>query len=72
MQKRNLRVLKWLGQVPAIGVCTLCSREFKAPMTALKKVADAQESLSVQLLSTGAMAKMPAKPLSKNLPEIEN
>jgi hypothetical protein len=48
MQKRNLRVLKWLGQAPAIGVCTSCNREFKVPMTALKRVADAQESLRVQ------------------------
>jgi hypothetical protein len=48
MQKRNLRVLKWLGQVPAIGVCTFCNREFKAPMTVLKRVSDAQESLRVQ------------------------
>ena len=48
MTTRNLRVLKWLGTVPAVGVCTLCNREFKVPMTALKKVADAQESLKVQ------------------------
>lgn len=48
MQKRNLRVLKWLGQIPAIGVCTSCNREFKVPMTALKRVADAQECLRVQ------------------------
>jgi len=46
--KRNLRVVKWLGQVPAIGVCSLCNRQFKVPMTALKRVADAQESLRVQ------------------------
>ena len=36
MTKRNLRVLKWLGQVPAIGVCTVCDRQFQAPMTALR------------------------------------
>jgi hypothetical protein len=48
MAKRNLRVVKWLGTVPAIGVCTLCNREFKVPMTAMKRVADAQESLRVQ------------------------
>lgn len=33
--------------VPAIGVCTFCNREFKVPMTAMKRVADAQESLRV-------------------------
>jgi hypothetical protein len=48
MAKRNLRVVKWLGTVPAIGVCTLCNREFKVPMTAMKRVADAQESLRIQ------------------------
>ncbi|HWY52983.1 MAG TPA: hypothetical protein VNZ03_00865 [Terriglobales bacterium] len=48
MQKRNLRVLKWLGTIPAVAVCTSCNLEFKVPMTALKRVADAQESLRVQ------------------------
>jgi hypothetical protein len=46
--KRNLRVAKWIGQVPAIGVCTDCNREFKVPLTAMKRVTDAQESLRVQ------------------------
>jgi hypothetical protein len=48
MPKRNLRVVKWLSQVPAVGVCTFCSRQFKVPLTALKRVADAQESLRLQ------------------------
>ena len=48
MTKRNLRVVKWLATVPVVGVCTLCSREFKVPMTAMKRVADAQESLRLQ------------------------
>jgi hypothetical protein len=46
--KRNLRVVKWLGTVPAIGVCTFCNRQFKVPLTAMKRVADAQESLRLQ------------------------
>jgi hypothetical protein len=46
--KRNLRVTKWLGTIPAVGVCTFCDRLFYVPLTALKKVADAQESLRVQ------------------------
>ena len=49
--KRNLRVAKWLGQLPATGVCGLCNRQFKVPMTAMKRVADAQESLRVQSAS---------------------
>ena len=46
--KRNLRVTKWLGTIPAVGVCTFCDRLFYVPLTALKRVADAQESLRVQ------------------------
>ena len=48
MQKRTLKVLKWLGTVPAVAVCTACNREFKVPLQALKRVTEAQESLSVQ------------------------
>jgi hypothetical protein len=48
MRKRNLRVIKWLGTVPAIGVCTLCNRQFTVPMTAITRVADAQEALRLQ------------------------
>jgi hypothetical protein len=48
MIQRRLRVVKWLSTTPAIGVCTLCSREFKAPMGALRRTADAQASLQEQ------------------------
>ena len=48
MQKRNLKVTKWLGTTPAMAVCTACEREFKVPTGLLSKVADAQESLRVQ------------------------
>ena len=41
-------MLKWLGTIPAVGVCTLCNLEFKVPVTAIKRVADAQESLKLQ------------------------
>jgi hypothetical protein len=50
MPKRNLRVTKWVGTVPAIGVCTFCNREFKVPMNSMKRVSDAQESLRVQFV----------------------
>jgi hypothetical protein len=46
--KRNLRVAKWLGTIPVVGVCTLCNREFKVPLSAIKRVADSQESLRLQ------------------------
>jgi hypothetical protein len=48
MQQRNLRVIKWIGTVPVIGTCTVCDRTFTVPLPALKRVADAQESLKVQ------------------------
>jgi hypothetical protein len=48
MIQRRLRVAKWLSTTPAVGVCTLCSREFKVPMSALRRTADAQSSLQQQ------------------------
>ena len=45
---RTLRVTKWLGPVPAVAVCTECGREFKAPLTSLKRTSDAQETLRKQ------------------------
>jgi hypothetical protein len=45
--KRNLRVVKWAGTVPAIGLCTFCNRQFKVPLDSMKRIADAQESLRV-------------------------
>ena len=48
MIQRRLRVVKWLSTTPALGVCTLCSREFKAPMSALRRTAVAQASLQEQ------------------------
>ena len=36
------------GITPAVEVCTLCSREFMVPMSALKRTADAQASLQGQ------------------------
>lgn len=50
MRNRNLRVVKWLGQIPAIGVCTLCERRFTVPMTALTSEAEARKSLELQFV----------------------
>jgi len=47
MPERTLRVLKWLSATPAIGVCTR-TREFKVPMSALTRTADAQVNLQQQ------------------------
>lgn len=46
--QRRLRVVKWLSTTPALGVCTLCSREFKVPMSALRTTAGAQANLQGQ------------------------
>jgi hypothetical protein len=48
MIQRRLRVVKWLSTTPVVGVCTLCSREFKVPMSALRRTADAPASLQGQ------------------------
>jgi hypothetical protein len=48
MAKRSLRVVKWLSSTPAIGVCEFCTKEFKAPLPALAKTADAHASLQEQ------------------------
>lgn len=47
--QRRLRVVRWLSTTPAVGVCTLCSREFKVPMSALRRTADAQVPADVLL-----------------------
>jgi len=47
-EARHLRVVHWLGIVPAIAICTLCEREFRVPTPALSKLSDAQESLQLQ------------------------
>lgn len=48
MIQRRLRVVKWMSTTPAIAVCTLCSREFNVPLSALRRTADAQANLQEQ------------------------
>jgi len=48
MEKRNLRVAKWIGTTPAVGFCTYCAATFKVPLDSLKRTTDAQESLRKQ------------------------
>jgi hypothetical protein len=50
MATRNLRVVKWLGTVPAVAVCTQCDRNFKVPLDSLKRTSEAQESLRKQFM----------------------
>jgi hypothetical protein len=46
--ERNLKVVKWLSSTPVVAVCTLCSREFKVPMSALSRTVDAQSYIQQQ------------------------
>jgi hypothetical protein len=48
MEKRRLRVTKWLGATPAVAMCALCGREFKVTMAELSRTKDAQTSLQKQ------------------------
>jgi len=48
MIQRRLRVIQWLSTTPALAVCTLCNREFKVPLGALRNTADAQANLQEQ------------------------
>lgn len=48
MPKRALRVVKWIGQTPAVAVCMFCNREFKTGMRALSRVEDAKAYLQDQ------------------------
>jgi hypothetical protein len=61
MIQRRLRVVKWLGTTPAVGVCTLCSQEFKVPMNALKRTVDAQASLQGQFDAHGCDVEDPSR-----------
>jgi hypothetical protein len=79
MIQRRLRVVKWLSTTPALGVCTLCNREFMAPMSALKRTADAQASLQERFDrhecepedSSQATARVTADVLLRQEPEEE-
>ncbi|HZQ68237.1 MAG TPA: hypothetical protein VFA68_06940 [Terriglobales bacterium] len=57
--KRNLRVVNWIGVLPAVAICTACNQEFKTPVASLKRLADAQASLSRQFLEHRCKAEDP-------------
>jgi hypothetical protein len=48
MPKRVVRIVKLLGSVPCIAACTACGKQFTAPMSALKRLTDAQANLQEQ------------------------
>jgi hypothetical protein len=45
MPKRILRVVKWLGTTPAIGMCAACERQFTLPVAVLKNVVEARAKM---------------------------
>jgi hypothetical protein len=48
MAKRALRVVKNLGRIPVVAVCTVCAKAFEAPLGALVSVKDAEANLQQQ------------------------
>ena len=48
MAKRALRLVKHLGRIPAVAVCTVCGKTFEAALTALLTVKTAEASLQQQ------------------------
>jgi hypothetical protein len=45
MPKRILRVVKWIGATPAVGMCAACQRQFTLPVAALKNVVEARAKM---------------------------
>jgi hypothetical protein len=48
MVQRALRLVKHLGRIPAVAVCTVCGKTFEAPLGALVSVKDAEANLQQQ------------------------
>jgi hypothetical protein len=45
MAKRILRVVKWIGATPAVGICAACERQFALPVAVLKNVVEARAKM---------------------------
>jgi hypothetical protein len=48
MAQRVLRVVKNLGRIPAVAVCTVCGKTFEPPLGAWVSVKDAEANLQQQ------------------------
>ena len=46
--KRHLRVVKSVGQISAVAVCTACDRQLKTPLPDMAGTSGAQENLKMQ------------------------
>lgn len=63
MPKPHIRALKWIGAVPVIGACSSCGRQFTVPLTAIKRVADAQQNLTLQFEGHNCSVKTRDEPI---------
>jgi hypothetical protein len=48
MSKRALRIVKNLGRMPAVAICTVCGRTFEATLGAFVSAKDAEANLQQQ------------------------
>jgi hypothetical protein len=64
MQKRRLRVVNWLNITPVIANCSLCSKSFKVPLTALSRATDAQAYLQQHLDAHQCIRTSASQPLA--------
>lgn len=48
MTKRTVRILKHIGAIPVVAVCTNCAKEFRASTSSIKTVKGATEDLQEQ------------------------
>jgi hypothetical protein len=48
MAKRALRIVKNLGRISAVAICTVCGRTFEATLVALVSAKDAEANLQQQ------------------------
>jgi hypothetical protein len=69
MAKRALRVVKNLGRVPAVAVCTVCAKTFEAPLGALGSIKDAEASLQQQFYGHKCERKDALQPAGRILKE---
>jgi hypothetical protein len=48
MPKRAVRIVKHIGPIPCVAVCTFCSLQFKISASAIRGVKDAIDNLQAQ------------------------
>lgn len=69
MAKRSLRIVKNLGRIPVVAVCTVCGKAFDVPLGALGSVKDAEASLNQQFYEHKCDRKDAPQPAGRILKE---